>query len=133
MKTVYKFCPNTGEYLGTRKAPLCPECQNHYLMPRCTTDVCPPESKPRFVPVWNGENWYYEHDWRGEYVLLPDLTTVIKIKVIGICAPDHGQVLTEKEVKQYKAGIKPIIERESEKKFNVTTKNGMKILIIIQN
>ncbi|WP_256940435.1 DUF4376 domain-containing protein [Gallibacterium anatis] len=65
-KTVYQYDEN-GIYLGETQADLSPleNEEGVYLMPANCTEKRP-ENRQHFIPRFDGENWQYERDFRGE-------------------------------------------------------------------
>lgn len=60
MKTVYKFHPNTGLYLGPLDLDdrdLSPEEEGVYLIPGGAVDVAPPALQAGETARWNGVMW----------------------------------------------------------------------------
>ncbi|WP_238326969.1 tail fiber assembly protein [Rodentibacter pneumotropicus] len=82
-KTVYQY-DETGIYLGETQADLSPlEAEEGvYLMPANTTEKCP-ENRARFIPHFDGENWQYVPDYRGEIYYSTQTGEQIVISGIG--------------------------------------------------
>jgi len=78
MKTVYSFCPKTGEYVGTTTADESPLEPGIFLYPANTTEAPPPEAGKNEKTVWDGQSWYIVEDHRGAKGWLNGKETEIK-------------------------------------------------------
>jgi len=66
MKTVYSFCPKTGEYIGTTTTDPSPLEPGEYLFPARTTETPPPDAGENERAVWDGQAWHIVEDHRGK-------------------------------------------------------------------
>lgn len=57
---VYKYHPNTGEYVGNDEADPSPLEKEVFLIPANATEVAPPEPKEGKFRKFNGKEWVYE-------------------------------------------------------------------------
>lgn len=82
-KTVYQY-DNNGVYLGETQADLSPlEAEEGiYLMPANSTEKRP-ENRPHFAAQFDGEDWQYVPDYRGEIYYSTQTGEQIIISEIG--------------------------------------------------
>jgi hypothetical protein len=67
MKTIYNYHPETRELLSTAEADPSPLEEDVFLIPAFATDIEPPTTGLRQIPIFNEptQQWSLVADWRG--------------------------------------------------------------------
>ncbi|WP_025154878.1 tail fiber assembly protein [Morganella morganii] len=128
---IFNYHPVTKEYLSEGLADADPMVEGNWLIPAYATTVNPPEIKPWYIPVFDGEQWMQKADYRGTKVY--DIITAqeSEIKELGELPDGVTTIAPDVEFPKWN-GKKWVMDKAEKKESDIAAAEAQKQYLIAE-
>lgn len=128
---IFNYHPVTKEYLSESLADADPMVEGNWLVPAHATTVRPPEIKPGYIPVFDGEQWTQKADYRGVKIYNIITAQESEVKELGEL-PDGMTTISPDVLFPKWNGKKWVTDKAAKKESDIAAAEAQKQYLIAE-